>query len=261
MSNPHENLHRLYDFLHLKGTKIGKAGPYYSWLQDKGTLRPWPSRIYRPAPDMPVAAMKRLRDGVLSGALPGELQVESVAEQAGNLERLKELGFQELLRFPAMSLRSDQYTVPKPCELDITPVLTPDHLHEWSKLVGGGFWKMGAEAVNLLDELYLPLLGETRLTLTLGLIRNQPVATTMVFLSRESGGVYLVYVDPAHRRVGVGSAMMAEAIRRIFDHGCERVILQASRAGEPLYRKLGFVTDFDYTIQGLRPKQPQTISD
>ncbi|MEV6645018.1 GNAT family N-acetyltransferase [Amycolatopsis sp. NPDC051371] len=63
---------------------------------------------------------------------------------------------------------------------------------------------------------------------------------TCVTMADEGvGGVYWVTTMPEHRSKGVGRALMRAVLRHFEDRP---VTLTASRAGKPLYDKLGFTT-------------------
>jgi predicted N-acetyltransferase YhbS len=53
----------------------------------------------------------------------------------------------------------------------------------------------------------------------------------------------LMAVDPEMQRRGIGQTLVKALIRRARELGCEAVLLDASRAGAPLYTRLGFVVD------------------
>ena len=55
----------------------------------------------------------------------------------------------------------------------------------------------------------------------------------------------MMLVDPAHRRTGVGSQLLAAALEALTDEKCVR--LDATPAGEPLYRRFGFVPEYPLT--------------
>lgn len=58
-----------------------------------------------------------------------------------------------------------------------------------------------------------------------------------------------VGVPPGMQRRGVGSALLARLLARLDARGCPLTLLDASEAGAPLYRRLGFVEDD--TVAGL----------
>ena len=64
----------------------------------------------------------------------------------------------------------------------------------------------------------------------------------------------MVLVDPAHRRRGVGTAMLQRAIAEAVPYGCVR--LDATLQGEPLYTRLGFRAEYGL-LRMVR--QPQAL--
>lgn len=73
-----------------------------------------------------------------------------------------------------------------------------------------------------------------------------PVAASGVFVHGTTAGVYNVATHPEHRRRGYGEALTAAAARLGADAGCTHSILQASEAGEPVYRRMGYATPDRY---------------
>ena len=78
----------------------------------------------------------------------------------------------------------------------------------------------------------------------------------------------MMLVDPAHRRRGIGARLLAAALEALADEACVR--LDATPAGEPLYRRCGFVAEYPLTRatavsaaqpapQGVRPIAPADL--
>ena len=73
-------------------------------------------------------------------------------------------------------------------------------------------------------------------------------------------------VSPAMQGHGIGRAVMEELLRRIEARGCPTVLLDASKAGERLYPRLGFVEDDGVSllqrtdIVEIAPSQNDAIS-
>jgi GNAT superfamily N-acetyltransferase len=66
------------------------------------------------------------------------------------------------------------------------------------------------------------------------------VATSMIFLADGLAGVYNVTALPEVRGRGIGAFATAQALREASKLGYAVGVLQASAAGYPVYRKLGF---------------------
>lgn len=61
----------------------------------------------------------------------------------------------------------------------------------------------------------------------------------------------VVETDPAHRRRGLGSVVMAELSRAAGEHGAVRAVLVATEAGRALYEKLGWRVESPITAAHL----------
>jgi GNAT superfamily N-acetyltransferase len=59
-------------------------------------------------------------------------------------------------------------------------------------------------------------------------------------LERFSGDIQTVYVVPAHRRQGIGSALVEAAARHAETRGAARVTVSSGRRALPIYERLGF---------------------
>lgn len=75
---------------------------------------------------------------------------------------------------------------------------------------------------------------------------GEPIAASGVFVSGATAGIYNVATTPDHRGRGIGAAMTTAAARLGAGLGATRAILQASEAGEPVYRRLGYATPDRY---------------
>ncbi|MFT3789450.1 MAG: GNAT family N-acetyltransferase [Tepidisphaeraceae bacterium] len=58
----------------------------------------------------------------------------------------------------------------------------------------------------------------------------------------NSSWVADMFVEPAHRRRGIGKAMLAHLLKEDRRRGCDRAVLTASHAGAMLYPQVGFKT-------------------
>lgn len=77
---------------------------------------------------------------------------------------------------------------------------------------------------------------------------DRVVGTTVVIAAHDVAGIFLVHVADTHRRHGIGTALTAAALRVGRDRGMGLAALGASPAGEPLYRRFGFVEVSQYRL-------------
>ena len=70
---------------------------------------------------------------------------------------------------------------------------------------------------------------------------GEPVSTAAIVVGSGAAGVYNVATVPGYQRQGYGESIMRHALdeaRR--EHGIERSILQSTKAGYPLYERMGY---------------------
>jgi ribosomal protein S18 acetylase RimI-like enzyme len=67
-----------------------------------------------------------------------------------------------------------------------------------------------------------------------------PAATVLSLASHGIAGLYWVATHPDLQRRGLADAITRRASNAAFDAGAACVILQATRFGEPVYRRIGF---------------------
>ena len=77
---------------------------------------------------------------------------------------------------------------------------------------------------------------------------DEPVGIAMTIVSHGVAGIYWVGSTEKARGQGLGWTMTATAVNAGLEMGVETAALQASPMGEPLYRRMGFETVFDYRL-------------
>jgi predicted N-acetyltransferase YhbS len=74
---------------------------------------------------------------------------------------------------------------------------------------------------------------------------GQPAGTaTAVNYGTDCSWIGMVLVDPAHRRRGVGGALLAHCISHLRSLGVRTIKLDATDEGRPVYRKHGFEEEY-----------------
>jgi predicted GNAT family acetyltransferase len=77
---------------------------------------------------------------------------------------------------------------------------------------------------------------------------GRPAAIAMTIVSRGIAGIYWVGTTDEARGHGLAGALTATAVNAGFDLDAEVASLQASTMGEPIYRRMGFETIFNYRL-------------
>ncbi len=82
-----------------------------------------------------------------------------------------------------------------------------------------------------------------------GYANGAAVATTAVVVAGGVAGIYSVGTLPSHRNRGYAEALMRNVLDRVrVETGIERTVLQSTRSGYNLYRKLGYRLATSYTV-------------
>ncbi|WP_410588016.1 GNAT family N-acetyltransferase [Amycolatopsis sp. lyj-23] len=181
---------------------------------------------------------------MLRTATPGDPAVEELTElararRAAGRTVVVEDPFR-VLDLSALGMTAGQLPVmarepgPVPAPGDVERVTTPAGLAGVEDLVVHGF-PLEEYQPYCAGTVFPPeLLGGAT-----ALFRKDTRGACLTMAHGGVGGVYWVTTRPEHRSQGIGRALM-HAVLRHFDD--VPVTLTASRAGRPLYEKLGFVT-------------------
>jgi ribosomal protein S18 acetylase RimI-like enzyme len=82
-----------------------------------------------------------------------------------------------------------------------------------------------------------------------------PVGTTVTCLFGKVAWIAMVLVEIGARRQGVATALLQHALDFLDEQGMKTVRLDATAAGQPVYKKLGFTPEYRLTrYQGIAPQ-------
>jgi ribosomal protein S18 acetylase RimI-like enzyme len=89
----------------------------------------------------------------------------------------------------------------------------------------------------------------------LGYAGPRPVSAAVVVAANKVAGLYSVATVPELQGLGYGEATVRHVIHRMQqDAGIECFVLQSTRAGLPLYRRLGFHSVTRFSLYQFHPK-------
>jgi hypothetical protein len=152
---------------------------------------------------------------------------------------------------PGLTLATSAAPPPKPAELGIEEVRDAQRLVAYREAAFRGFGYPVAAARLFLTEDLLEL---PQARLYAGCVEGQVVATSMLISSGTVAGIYWVATLEPGRRRGYGAALTWAAVEGGRRLGCQTASLQASKAGLPVYTRMGFEHVLDYA-QYL-PREP-----
>jgi GNAT superfamily N-acetyltransferase len=140
---------------------------------------------------------------------------------------------------PGMAIDLAALPPPARSPLTIQPVEDPPALAVWTRTFTQGY---GIPAAMAPDFLALIKSLGTALPFRnyLGLLDDQPVAASTLFVGAGVAGIYNVATLPGARGQGIGSAMTLIPLYEARQLGYRAGVLQSSEMGYSVYQRLGF---------------------
>jgi GNAT superfamily N-acetyltransferase len=136
-----------------------------------------------------------------------------------------------------LSLISENST--RPPQLKIISVDDEFTLQEWIHVASRGF-RIDETFEQVWHDLFVDTIFRPRYRTFLALLDGKPVGTSQLFLSAGVAGIYNVTVIPEARFQGIGSAVTLASLLIARRLGYRIGILQASKQGYSVYRRIGF---------------------
>ena len=140
----------------------------------------------------------------------------------------------------AIDLQKMKEDVHNPSDLRISEVVDADTLKTWCHITRLGFGIPEHAEEALLEWFTIDLQLNQPIKFYLGTWRGKPVTTSLLFLAEGVAGIYFVATLPEARRQGFGFAITYKPLEVAREMGYRIGILQASKMGEPVYRRMGF---------------------
>jgi GNAT superfamily N-acetyltransferase len=139
----------------------------------------------------------------------------------------------------AVDLSSLPEDLPELPGFRIVPVVDGFSLKRWIYIASIGF-RIGEEFEGAWYELFADAIYDRRFRTYLALLDGKPVGTSQLFVSEGVAGIYNVTCIPEARGRGIGSAVTLAPLLEARKLGYRIGILQASKQGYRVYRRLGF---------------------
>ncbi|MFX0148815.1 MAG: GNAT family N-acetyltransferase [Candidatus Hodarchaeota archaeon] len=194
------------------------------------------------------AEINQIKALIQNKEAPNAWTLGPLTEPSSLGSKLEQFGFLNVYQQAGMVLNLQDLTKLdfKSIETEIKIVDNLPMLQEWSKIVSLVF--------NLKVDLDLLkyLLYEKEARFYLGYYNGKPATTLLLYLSSGVGGLHAVSTLQEFRNKGLGLIISGRALKDALKLGYKVGVLQASKIGESVYRKLGFKKQcdiFSYELQ------------
>ena len=123
--------------------------------------------------------------------------------------------------------------------LRIVPVEEGTALRQWIHVASVGF-RINEKYEKVWYDFFVDAIFNPQFRTYLALLDGKPVGTSQLFLSEGVAGIYNVTCIPEARGRGIGSAVTLAPLHEARRMGYRVGVLQASKQGYGVYRRLGF---------------------
>jgi ribosomal protein S18 acetylase RimI-like enzyme len=166
-----------------------------------------------------------------------------IGKQDGDLENyLRGNGYEERFAIPCMSVTRPLASSAAPEGIHIVPMTTLRHIDDFIEISAAAY------SVFLPEKHVRAMFSKPEALLAENIVGavayrgEEAVAAGFALMSGEGAGLYWIGTHPKAERMGLGAIMTVQTTNMAFRRGAKVVTLQASRMGEPVYRRLGFET-------------------
>lgn len=176
-----------------------------------------------------------------------------VAADEDLIEAAERAGLQNAYAMPEMVLAGDSgapapFALPVPDGVELTRVGSSGDAAE--------YWRVATESyadIGFPPEIFAfyennEYLWADGAAAFLARSEGRAVAISMTIVSHGVAGIYWVGTSEEARGRGLGRAVTAAAVDAGLELGAGSVSLQASPLGEPIYRRMGFETVYEYRL-------------
>jgi len=139
----------------------------------------------------------------------------------------------------AVDLSSLPEDLPLHPGLRVVPIDDGYALRQWIHVASVGF-RISEKYEKVWYDFFVDAIFNPEFRTYLALLNGKPVGTSQLFLSEGVAGIYNVTCIPEARGQGIGSAVTLTPLLKAREMGYRIGILQASKQGYNVYRRLGF---------------------
>lgn len=193
----------------------------------------WPSKVFRLSHSQP--KLKELYQKVEECQIPNSI---SILENDTIETQLLESKF--MLKSTVKGMYLDLHLKDEPIH-NVTSIVEVDNEEKaivFSNIASASF------GYEVHTSTIIALIDSQKLKLYIGNKDNDFVSCGMLFLDDDGvSGLQMIGTIPEYRGLGLGKIMTNKLLLEAFKNQSDKVVLVASKSGERIYSKMGFITD------------------
>ena len=151
---------------------------------------------------------------------------------------LKKNGLREINQWSGMALTKDTFkpTTKVNTQIVVKKITTIAELSAWVEVLNQELFS-GQQAEK---ELFEKVFTNQQFNFYGAYFNNELVGTLLSFYIEKSCGLYLIATKKSFRKQGIATNLVQHSIHDAFEIGKSNIVLQASKAGENVYKNVGF---------------------
>jgi hypothetical protein len=238
------NLFGLYKFLSSANDQIEiKAFDGYEAVISKESF--WPNMIFN-IQDLE-NCIENINSNIQEGLVPPFCVMRSLEFYNEKYDYLfDENNFRIITTWKGMSIESNkiQYEFLDKRLIEVSNVKTNEDLDSWVQIVSQELFNGKKINSSLFDE----YIDSEKLRINIGKYNGEPVSTCLTYFGDGVAGFYMIATKDKFRHRGFGHFITLHSISEALKLGYKIGILQATRIGENMYKKIGFKSYCDFNI-------------
>jgi len=226
-------INHLFGFWEFLGTQGGFFINKNDYKYCSPSTSSWPNKVF--GIDIKTLRIQLLASKMKEGTLPNAL---GIIEDTFTENLLQFHHFKQTSVVKGMYLNLIQELKPINNFNDIQEVTTESEARDFATIASKSFgYEINPQTIILL------LNNPTKIRLYLGKHKGALASCGIVFLDKNNvSGIHMIGTIREYRGFGLGKTMTNKLIFEAYKNKSSKVVLVASKAGERIYSKLGFIT-------------------
>lgn len=247
MDYSQKNIEQLFQLIGSMPNQVYRQTSHFDFIKCKDSV--WPNQLInlKLGADNMKAHLHAIEKQVDSGAIPNLLMLNPNTDLDLVITALKHRQYRSS-KWTAMTHDLEKLSPQKKiADFEIKLVENESDLQLWLGIANTELMNN----VSLSTDIFNRLLKDENCYFYLGIENNKAVATSFLYTKDNHAGIYLVSTAKKHRKKGYGKALTQQCLDKAKVLRSNRVDIQATELGKPVYASLGFVDKGVINVFGI----------